>query len=108
MSSLRTDEAVTGPNETVTLPRKPAELRLLLNLSALAGALAFFPQRAGSASSLLGAMHYGSGIFSAALVSWLSDGTPKGMALVMGGAAIGCLVVALISKSTRVPQSAFE
>ncbi|AHF66613.1 hypothetical protein PCH70_14600 [Pseudomonas cichorii JBC1] len=38
---------------------------------------------------MVGAMHYGSGIFSAALVGWLSDGTPKGMALVMsvaGGA----------------------
>jgi DHA1 family bicyclomycin/chloramphenicol resistance-like MFS transporter len=76
--------------------------------NSVAGALAFFPQRAGSASSLLGAMHYGSGIFSAALVSWLSDGTPKGMALVMGGAAMGCLLAALISKSTLQAPSALE
>jgi DHA1 family bicyclomycin/chloramphenicol resistance-like MFS transporter len=76
--------------------------------NSVASALAFFPQRAGAASSLLGAMHYGSGIFSAALVSWLSDGTPKGMALVMGGAGIGCLLVALISKSTFQAPSALE
>ncbi|WP_201019849.1 Bcr/CflA family multidrug efflux MFS transporter [Pseudomonas cichorii] len=65
--------------------------------NSVAGALAFFPQRAGSASSLVGAMHYGSGIFSAALVSWLSDGTPRGMALVMGVAGVGSLGTALVS-----------
>lgn len=69
--------------------------------NSVAGALAFFPQRAGAASSLIGAMHYGSGIFSAALVSWLSDGTPRAMALVMGGAGVGCLVTKLISDRAR-------
>jgi DHA1 family bicyclomycin/chloramphenicol resistance-like MFS transporter len=73
----------------------------LIVANSVAGALSFFPHRAGSASSLLGAMHYGSGIFSAALVSWLADGTPKGMALVMGGAGIGCLVAALGSHAAR-------
>jgi DHA1 family bicyclomycin/chloramphenicol resistance-like MFS transporter len=72
--------------------------------NSVAGALAYFPHRAGSASSLLGAMHYGSGIFSAALVSWLSDGTPRGMALVMGGAGIGSLAVALISTTNDGPR----
>lgn len=70
--------------------------------NSVAGALAFFPERAGSASSLVGALHYGSGIFSAALVSWLADGTPKGMALVMGAGGIGCLVAALCSKGARL------
>ncbi|WP_193040677.1 MULTISPECIES: Bcr/CflA family multidrug efflux MFS transporter [unclassified Pseudomonas] len=77
----------------------------LIVANSVAGALAFFPHRAGSASSLVGAMHYGSGIFSAALVSWLADGTPKGMALVMGGAGIGCLVAALWSKGARGERS---
>ncbi len=72
--------------------------------NSVAGALAFFPQRAGSASSLVGAMHYGSGIFSAALVSWLSDGTPKGMALVMGLAGVGSLATALIPTATGRPR----
>ncbi|WP_256823397.1 MULTISPECIES: Bcr/CflA family multidrug efflux MFS transporter [unclassified Pseudomonas] len=77
----------------------------LIVANSVAGALAFFPHRAGSASSLVGAMHYGSGIFSAALVSWLADGTPKDMALVMGGAGIGCLVAALWSKGARGERS---
>lgn len=55
--------------------------------------------------ALVGGMHYGSGIFSAALVSWLADGTLKGMALVMGGAGIGCLAAALWSKSVRTERS---
>lgn len=67
--------------------------------NSVAGTLAHFPQRAGSASSLLGAMHYGSGILSAALVSWLSDGTPRGMALVMGLAGVGSLATVLISNA---------
>ncbi|MHA6181689.1 Bcr/CflA family efflux MFS transporter [Pseudomonas mohnii] len=67
--------------------------------SSVAGALAHFPQRAGSASSLLGAMHYGSGIISAALVSWLSGGTPRGMALVMGLAGVGSLATVLLSNA---------
>ncbi|WP_081015001.1 Bcr/CflA family multidrug efflux MFS transporter [Pseudomonas fluorescens] len=67
--------------------------------NSVAGALAHFPQRAGSASSLLGAMHYGSGILSAALVSWLSDGTPRGMALVMGLAGVGSLATVLLSNA---------
>ncbi len=69
--------------------------------NSVAGALAFFPKRAGAASSLIGAMHYGSGIFSAALVSWLSDGTPRAMALVMGAAGVGSLATALWSGRAR-------
>jgi DHA1 family bicyclomycin/chloramphenicol resistance-like MFS transporter len=76
----------------------------LIVANSVAGALASFPHRAGSASSLVGAMHYGSGILSAALVSWLADGTPKGMALVMGGAGIGCLVAAMWSRGVRAER----
>lgn len=76
----------------------------LIVANSVAGTLAFFPHQAGTASSLVGAMHYGSGIFSAALVSWLADGTPTGMALVMGGAGIGCLATALWSKSVRAEK----
>lgn len=69
--------------------------------NSVAGALTFFPQRAGAASSLIGAMHYGSGILSAALVSWLSDGTPRAMAFVMGAAGVGCLVTMLLFNKAR-------
>lgn len=34
----------------------------------------------------------------------MADGTPKGMALLMGGAGIGCLVAALGSHSARKPH----
>ncbi len=69
--------------------------------NSVAGALAFFPHRAGSASSLIGAMHYGSGILSAALVGGFADGTPWPMAWVMGLAGIGSLLTSLISIRLR-------
>lgn len=65
--------------------------------NSVAAALAPFPQQTGAASSLLGAIHYGSGILSAALVSWLSDGTPWTMAWIMAMAGIGSLATALIA-----------
>ncbi|MBN5019676.1 MULTISPECIES: multidrug effflux MFS transporter [Stenotrophomonas] len=61
----------------------------LIVANSVACALADHPQRAGATSSLLGALHYGSGIFSAALVGWFSDGTPAAMAIIMGAAAVG-------------------
>jgi len=55
-----------------------------------------FPHKAGAASSLLGAMHYGSGILSAAMVGWFSDGTPWTMAWIMAAAGIGSLATSVI------------
>jgi DHA1 family bicyclomycin/chloramphenicol resistance-like MFS transporter len=66
--------------------------------NSVAGALADFPQRAGAASSLVGAMHYGSGILSAAMVGWFADGTPWTMAWIMGLGGVGSLATALVSK----------
>jgi DHA1 family bicyclomycin/chloramphenicol resistance-like MFS transporter len=63
--------------------------------NSVAGALAAFPHRAGTASSLVGAMHYGSGILSAALVGWCADGTPWTMGWIMGAGGVGCLLTAL-------------
>lgn len=68
--------------------------------NSVAGALAAFPHKAGSASSLLGAMHYGSGILSAALVGWCADGTPWTMAWIMGVSGVGSLVTSIVS--TRI------
>jgi DHA1 family bicyclomycin/chloramphenicol resistance-like MFS transporter len=68
--------------------------------NSVAGALAAFPQQAGAASSMLGAMHYGSGILSAAMVGWFSDGTPWTMAWVMGLAGIGSVATSMIG--TRI------
>ncbi len=70
----------------------------LIVANSVAGALAAFPHKAGSASSVVGAMHYGSGILSAAMVGWFSDGTPWTMAWIMAAAGIGSLVTSLLSR----------
>lgn len=66
--------------------------------NSVAGALAAFPHKAGSASSVVGAMHYGSGILSAAMVGWFSDGTPWTMAWIMGAAGISSLITSRLSR----------
>lgn len=69
----------------------------LIVANSVAGALAAHPRRAGTASSLIGAMHYGSGILSAAMVGWCADGTPWTLAWIMGGAGLGSWATALAS-----------
>lgn len=76
----------------------------LIVANSVAGALSSFPHKAGAASSLLGAMHYGSGILSAAMVGWFSDGTPWTMAWIMAAAGIGSLATSVISM--RIPERA--
>jgi len=51
--------------------------------NSLAGAMANFPNRAGTVSALVGAVQYGSGIIGSALVGLLADGTPWPMAAVI-------------------------
>jgi len=65
--------------------------------NSVAGALESVPHRAGAASALVGAMHYGSGILSAAFVGWFADGTPWTMGWVIGLSAIGCLASGLFA-----------
>ncbi|GGP26001.1 Bcr/CflA family multidrug efflux MFS transporter [Silvimonas amylolytica] len=66
--------------------------------NSVASALAFFPRQAGAASSLVGAMHYGSGVLTAAMLGWLADGTPWPMGLIVGLCGLGCLTVALLPR----------
>ena len=63
--------------------------------NSVAGALAAFPGRAGAASAFVGAIHYGSGILSAALVGWLADGTPTPMTAILAAGGIGSFVCAM-------------
>lgn len=65
--------------------------------NSVAGALAHLPHKAGAASSLLGAMHYGSGVLSAAMVGWFADGTPWTMAWLMGTSGLACWLVGMLS-----------
>jgi len=73
--------------------------------NSVASALAPFPKQTGAASSLLGAIHYGSGILTAAMVSWFSDGTPWTMAWIMAAAGLGSLVSALMALRLNAPDS---
>ncbi|MDE3177554.1 MAG: multidrug effflux MFS transporter [Pseudomonadota bacterium] len=63
--------------------------------NSVAGALAAFPHRAGGASAFVGAFHYGSGIFSAALVGWLADGTAVPMAAILAAGGVGSFLCTL-------------
>lgn len=64
--------------------------------NSVAGALSAFPREAGTASSLIGALHYGSGILSAAMVGWFADGTPWTMGWIMGLCGVGSVATALL------------
>jgi DHA1 family bicyclomycin/chloramphenicol resistance-like MFS transporter len=67
----------------------------LIVANSVAGALAAFPTRAGAASAFVGAIHYGSGILSAALVGWLADGTPTPMTAILAAGGIGSFLCAM-------------
>ena len=64
--------------------------------NSVAGALAAFPHKAGAASALVGAMHYGTGVFTAAMVGWFADGTPWTMGWIIGVGGIGTFLAAML------------
>ncbi len=66
--------------------------------NSVASALSFFPRQAGAASSLVGAMHYGSGVLTAAMLGWFADGTPWPMGWIVGVCGLGCLAVSLLPR----------
>ena len=72
--------------------------------NSVASALAAFPRQAGAASSLVGAMHYGSGVLSAAMLGWFADGTPWPMGAIVGAAGVGCLATALLQTRHAVVE----
>lgn len=55
----------------------------IIAANSTAAALDGVPEVAGSASALIGALQYGSGIISSLLLAWFSDGTPHVMVVVM-------------------------
>jgi DHA1 family bicyclomycin/chloramphenicol resistance-like MFS transporter len=64
--------------------------------NSVAGALAAFPRNAGAASAMVGATHYGSGIFSAAMLGWFAEGTPWPMGWIIGAAGACSLGAAIV------------
>jgi DHA1 family bicyclomycin/chloramphenicol resistance-like MFS transporter len=73
--------------------------------NSVAGALSAHPGQAGTASSLVGALHYGSGILSAAMVGWFADGTPWTMGWIMGLGGVGSAVAALMMGRWQARQA---
>jgi MFS transporter, DHA1 family, multidrug resistance protein len=70
--------------------------------NSIAGAMSDFPERAGAVSALVGAIQYGSGIVSSALVGFFADGTPWPMTAVIAAAGIGSYLCArLIQVDTK-------
>ena len=64
--------------------------------NSITGALADFPERAGTVSALIGALQYGSGIVGSGLVGIFADGTPWPMGWVIGVSGIGSLFSTLL------------
>ncbi|HWJ72780.1 MAG TPA: multidrug effflux MFS transporter [Kaistia sp.] len=73
----------------------------LILANAVAGGLSSVHHKAGTASALLGAIQYGSGMVGSALVGLLANGTPAPMGWVMGFAGLGCLASVLFTRAAR-------
>lgn len=61
----------------------------LIVANSIGGAMQSFPERAGAASALVGALHYGSGILGSAAVSSFADGTPRALVIVVAISGLG-------------------
>lgn len=79
-----------------------------ISANSVAGALSAFPRQAGTASSLVGAMHYGSGVLSAAMLGVFADGTPWPMGWIIGAGGLGCLLTILLQKQGGMRTSAVQ
>ena len=69
--------------------------------NSITGALAGFPDRAGTVSALIVAIKYGSGIVGSGLVGAFADGTPWPMGWVIGAAGIGSLLSMILLTPVR-------
>ncbi|MDG3006861.1 Bcr/CflA family multidrug efflux MFS transporter [Paludisphaera mucosa] len=70
--------------------------------NATAAVMAPFPDHAGVASALLGALQFAVGAAAGAAVGMLGDGTPRSMALTMAACATGSLAVSTVVERRRV------
>jgi DHA1 family bicyclomycin/chloramphenicol resistance-like MFS transporter len=76
----------------------------LILANSLAGALAAFPHRAGAVSALVGAMHYGAGVLSAAMLGWFADGTPWPMGWIIAACGFGSFVATMLLVHPQQPD----
>ena len=75
----------------------------LIVANAIICALSRAQTRTGSASALIGALQYGSGIFGSALIGLFADGTPRPMGCVIGLSGLGTAICAfwLLPRTAR-------
>ena len=64
--------------------------------NAISGALSVFPNRAGAAAALAGALQFGAGALTSAGVGWFADGTPRPMVAIIWGGAVAALAANLV------------
>jgi len=64
--------------------------------NAISGALSVFPNRAGAAAALAGALQFGAGALTSAGVGWFADGTPRPMVGIIWGGAVAALAANLV------------
>jgi DHA1 family bicyclomycin/chloramphenicol resistance-like MFS transporter len=74
--------------------------------NSISGALADFPERAGTVSALVGSIHYGSGIVGSALVGAFADGTPWPLGCVVAFAGLGSVACARLTQTRAGTPSA--
>ncbi len=74
--------------------------------NAISGALSVFPNRAGSAAALAGAVQFGAGALTSAAVGWFADGTPRPMVIIICAAAVAALAANLCWSASRVDHAA--
>ena len=80
----------------------------LIVANSVAGALAAFPHRAGAVSALVGAMHYGAGVLSAAMLGWFADGTPWPMGWIIAACGFGSVVATILPVRPQRPDPGGE
>ncbi|SLN70360.1 Bicyclomycin resistance protein [Aquimixticola soesokkakensis] len=73
----------------------------LLIANGIAGGLSKVETDTGSASALIGAIQYGSGMVGSALVGGFATGTPATMGIVTGLSGLGCLLCAVLATRPR-------
>ena len=64
--------------------------------NAISGALAVFPNCAGAAAALAGALQFGAGALTSAGVGWFADGTPRPMVAIICAGAVAALAANLL------------
>jgi DHA1 family bicyclomycin/chloramphenicol resistance-like MFS transporter len=64
--------------------------------NAISGALSVFPNRAGAAAALAGALQFGAGALVSAAVGWFADGTPRPMTIIICIGAVAALVANIV------------